>query len=102
MIYLATTFVLGIINLYLLVAEGPKALVIPPTVLVIFGWVYIIATLQYVERLKKEKCECSNSVYRDVMELFAKINALMLVFAMVLALVLGAVTLAMGGKRGKH
>ena len=101
MSYLAVTIVLGVINVFLLITEGKKALVVPPSILVIFGWIYIITTLQYVDRLRREKCECSKSVYRDIMELFAMINALMLVFALVLAFVLGAVTLSIGSRNKK-
>jgi hypothetical protein len=98
MVYLALTILLGAVNLFLLVSAGPKAVIVPPAAIVVLGWLYIVFTLQYVDRLRREKCECSQSVVRDVMEAVALINALMLVLSLVLFLVLGAVSLAMGSR----
>ncbi len=36
----------------------------------------VIFTIQYVTELKKNKCECSESVYREIMFIFAIMNAL--------------------------
>lgn len=38
-------------------------------VLVLLNAVFLIAVFQYIHRLKREKCECSQAVTRDVMEI---------------------------------
>jgi hypothetical protein len=51
------------------------------------GIVNVIFTLQYVAKLKVTECKCSESVYRDIMETLAIINAVTygIVFLMALA-----------------
>ena len=41
----------------------------------------IIFTIQYVNELKKTKCECSESLYRELMFILAIINAVLLSFS---------------------
>ena len=47
------------------------------------GFVYVVCVLQYVHRLKKEKCACSESVFRDVMEVLAYLYVLLLAISIV-------------------
>jgi hypothetical protein len=41
----------------------------------------IIFTIQYVNELKKTKCECSESLYRELMFILAIINAVVMSFS---------------------
>jgi hypothetical protein len=56
-------------------------------VMMVGGIVNVIFTLQYVAKLKVTECKCSESVYRDIMETLAIINAVTygIVFLMALA-----------------
>lgn len=53
-----------------------ESLPLMQTLMVIFGLINVVMTLQYVHRLKKEKCECSESLYREVMMFVAIFNAI--------------------------
>jgi hypothetical protein len=44
-------------------------------VVLVGGIVNVVYTLQYVAKLKATNCKCSESVYRDVMETLAIVNA---------------------------
>ena len=46
----------------------------------------IIFTLQYVTELKKTKCECSESVYRELMFILAIINTVVISFSLLILL----------------
>jgi hypothetical protein len=50
----------------------------------------VIFTLQFIDEMKREKCACSDSVYRDIMYILAILNALTWS-------ILGLVILVMGG-----
>jgi hypothetical protein len=45
------------------------------TIVSVLGLLNVIFTLQYVHRLKKEKCECSESIYREVLNVAAIFSA---------------------------
>lgn len=47
------------------------------SIMVITGIINVILALQYINRLKKEKCECSESLYRDVLYLVSIFNAIL-------------------------
>jgi hypothetical protein len=47
------------------------------SIMVITGIVNVILALQYINRLKKEKCECSESMYRDILYLVSIFNAIL-------------------------
>ena len=55
----------------------PASLPLLQTIVVVCGLTNVILTLQYVDKLKKLKCECSESVYRDVMTFIAIFNAIL-------------------------
>jgi hypothetical protein len=70
---------------------APKILInniqyIFPVVLVA-GIINVVYILQYVAKLKATDCKCSESVYRDIMETLAIVNAVTygITFLMVLA-----------------
>lgn len=50
------------------------------------GILYVISVLQYVYRLKKEKCECSQSAYREIMYIVAIIQAFFMVLGVIAAI----------------
>ena len=56
------------------------------TTVAILGVINVIVTLQYVNRLKREKCECSESMYKDVITLVAIFNAVLYMFLLVIVL----------------
>ena len=47
------------------------------TMMFVIGLLNVVFTLQYVNKLKKEKCKCSESVYRDVMMFVSIFNAIL-------------------------
>ena len=56
------------------------------TLMVVFGLINFVVTLQYVHKLKKEKCECSESLYREIMMFVAIFNAI--VYSSLLVLII--------------
>jgi hypothetical protein len=44
-------------------------------VVLVGGIINVVYTLQYVAKLKVTNCKCSESVYRDIMETLAIVNA---------------------------
>lgn len=46
------------------------------TVMVVLGLVNVVVVLQYVHKLKEEKCACSESIYREIMMYGAIFNAI--------------------------
>ena len=48
----------------------------------------IVFVLQYVHRLKKEKCECSAGLARDVMYVIAIINTALIFLSLIASLVI--------------
>jgi len=44
-------------------------------VMLIGGIVNVVYTLQYVNQLRKENCKCSESLYRNILETLAIVNA---------------------------
>ena len=54
--------------------------------MVVFGLINVVVTLQYVHKLKKEKCECSESLYREIMMFVAIFNAI--VYSSLLVLII--------------
>lgn len=47
------------------------------TLMTVLGLLNVVLTLQYVHKLKKEKCECSESIYREIMSVVAIFNAIL-------------------------
>ena len=56
------------------------------TLMTVFGLMNIVFTMQYVHKLKKEKCECSASIYREVMFVVAIFNAVL--YSMLLVIII--------------
>jgi hypothetical protein len=52
----------------------------------VLGVMNVILTLQYVGRLKREKCQCSESVYKEIITLVAIFNAVMYMLLLVIVL----------------
>lgn len=50
------------------------------------GILYVISVLQYVYRLKKEKCECSQSAYREIMYIVAILQAFVIALSVIVAI----------------
>jgi hypothetical protein len=95
--YMIMTILIGIFTM----ASGMKPPVALAMALPILGLFYIVFVLQYVSRLKKEKCECSESVFRDVMEILAYLYVLLMLLSIVLiAMVMFNGKLKSGGKDG--
>lgn len=63
-----------------------------------FGIFFVVFTLQYVHRLKREKCSCSDEVGRVVLYLVAAIDAV--VFAIIgVLLVMNAILMAVASQK---
>lgn len=63
-----------------------RSLPILQTTMVVTGLLNVIFTLQYVNMLKQQKCECSQSVYRDIMMFIAIFNAI--IYALMLTILI--------------
>lgn len=63
-----------------------ESLPILQTIMVVLGLLNVVFTLQYVHRLKKEKCECSESIYREILNVVAIFNAI--IYSMLLTIVI--------------
>ncbi len=57
-------------------------------VLLSLGVANIIITIQYVYKLKKDKCECSESIMREILYFIAIFNALLFILLVVLSILL--------------
>jgi hypothetical protein len=84
--YIIFYFVISI--LYMLSAFFIKRESIPilQTLMVVLGLANVVFTLQYVNKLKKEKCECSESIYRDVLGIVSIFNAV--IYSMLLTYII--------------
>lgn len=58
------------------------------TTVAVLGIMNVIVTLQYVNRLKREKCECSESFYKDVITLIAIFNAILYISLLIIVIYL--------------
>lgn len=63
-----------------------RSLPLLQTTMVIIGLLNVIFTLQYVNKLKEKKCDCSQSVYRDIMMFIAIFNAI--IYALMLTIII--------------
>lgn len=64
---------------------------LPPIIqfiLLSFGVANIIITIQYIYKLKKDKCECSESILREILYFIAIFNALLFILLVVLSIML--------------
>lgn len=68
--------VLGVINIFISAVVDESHIPYLQTIMVVVGVLNIIFTVQYVQKLKQQKCECSQSVYRDVMVYVSIFNAI--------------------------
>jgi hypothetical protein len=91
--YMIVFLIMSILISIFTVASGTKAPMALAMALPVFGLLYIVFVLQYINRLKKEKCECSASVFRNIMEVLA--------YLYVLLMLLGFVFFAMAVFAGK-
>lgn len=69
--YLGLLVVLSLVNLFF----SPYVASMFQFSMFVLGLFNVAFTLQYVHRLKEEKCACSLSVYREVMYVLAVVNA---------------------------
>lgn len=68
--------------LYLMIAPviSESAMPFVQTVFIVLAVMNMVYVVQYVHRLKKTKCECSESIIREVMFIVAIINAILYTF----------------------
>ena len=96
--YLIVTVVVAVIQLGVLSFDGLQAWskfsAAISGVMLVFGIIFVVTTLQYVHELKKIKCACSQNVARDVLQIVAiiqaaaySITALLLIFVVIAAFV---------------
>jgi hypothetical protein len=83
--YIIAYFVVSILYAIIAPLLDPKLLPIIQTVYVVFGIINVVYVIQYVHRLKREKCACSESVYREVMYVVSIFNAI--VYSFLLSLI---------------
>lgn len=68
-----------------------------PIILVLasLGITNVVFTLQYIEELKKDNCECSESVFRTMMYILSIISAITWGIALLLLLTLGGLIMSL-------
>jgi hypothetical protein len=100
--FFAASIVLNVANVSLLLSSGGRSTLLalawpvgPTAALLVFAAtvVYIVCALQYTARLRREKCACSEAAARDVMEVLAVLQSVMLG----LGVLMSALTAAMAG-----
>lgn len=76
--------VIAIVNLLVTSFLTHEQIPFIQTLVTVLGLVNVIVTLQYVNKLKIEKCECSKSIYREIMMYVAIFDAIVYSSALVL------------------
>ena len=84
--YIMFFFVITILYVASAFFISRETLPILQVIITVFGLLNVVFTLQYVHKLKKEKCECSVSIYREVMMVVAIFNAVM--YSLLLTLII--------------
>lgn len=85
--YIMFFIALTIVNAFVVLFMGPQQLPGLQFALFIMGIMNVVFVLQYVHRLKKEKCECSISVYREIMYVIAILRAALYGLLLMLSIV---------------
>lgn len=71
-------------------------------VMLIAGILYIVFGIQYINRLREEKCACSNAVARDVWEVVLYIHvAYLILAALLILLVYAAFAMRLAGREAE-
>jgi hypothetical protein len=76
--------VVAVVNLLVTSFLTHEQIPLVQTLVTVLGLVNVIVTLQYVNKLKTEKCECSASIYREIMMYVAIFDAIVYSAALVL------------------
>lgn len=82
--YILFYLFLNIIYLIVSIFVNQQVLPFISAFMLILGILNVVFTLQYVAKLKEEKCDCSESVYRTIMKVIAIINAVVYCFVFVM------------------
>lgn len=53
------------------------------TIMLVLGVVNVIITLQYLAQLRRDNCNCSESMYKDIITMIAYLNTLLYFFMLV-------------------
>lgn len=92
--------ILLLVHIFLMAFVSEKTVPLVQTTFTVLGIVNVIVTLQYIARLKREKCECSESFYRDVIMLVAYLNAFLYFFMLIVVLYFLYSLVAYAGETG--
>lgn len=79
MFFMVMAIIYGVSTVFLEVKHVP----IVQTIMFFLGILNTIYVIQYVYRLKKEKCECSESIYREILYIVSIFNAILYAFILV-------------------
>lgn len=92
--YIIFFIALTIVNAFVVLFMGPQQVPGLQFALFVMGFLNVVFVLQYVHRLKKEKCECSISVYREIMYIIAILRAALygLLFMLTILLVFSVIS----------
>ena len=82
--YMIAFLALSILITIFALASGSKMPFAIPALMPVLGLLYVIFVIQYINRLRREKCECSESVFRNIMEILAYIYVLILILTVVI------------------
>lgn len=79
--YIMAFIVIGLVYLCSYMIYKDKLPLYFSLIFMILGLINIVAVIQYVNKLKDDNCECSESVMRDIMYVIALFNAVMYFFS---------------------
>jgi hypothetical protein len=92
--YTIVLFVFNVVNMFLLPNMNkntvkPFAMIMGPIaiLLLIGGVINVVYTIQFVQDMKKKNCECSKSVFREMMFILAILQVLSWLFLILLLIV---------------
>lgn len=74
--YIMFYLILSILNIFISSFVDESHIPYLQAVMVVIGILNIVFTIQYVNKLKKEKCDCSQSIYREIMMVVSVFNAI--------------------------
>lgn len=82
--YIIFFLILTIVYAFMTFFLEPQDIPILQTSMLVMGILNVIFTLQYVHMMKKQKCNCSESIYRDILSIVAIFNAFMYAFLFIM------------------
>lgn len=87
--YIIGYFVLSILSTIGIMFMDKKQMPFIQSFMIVAGVLNAVFVLQYVHKLKKEKCECSNSVIKEIMTIIAIVMLILYVLVFLYVVITG-------------